>query len=91
MPRQIVATAGGGIESNPAPDPTVDEVPLPHDPLTTTTWVSAMSQPELLLSDVPLFVECLLLEARQLADAGASTEEVEAILDHVVAVRGGCG
>ena len=48
-----------------------------------------MSEPELLLPDVPLIVEDLLLQARQLADSGAPTEAVRAILDHVAALREG--
>lgn len=54
-------------------------------------WVPAVSEPELLLPDVPLIVEDLLLQARQLADAGAPTEAVKAILDHVAALREGRG
>lgn len=41
--------------------------------------------------DVPLIVEDLLWQARHLADLGAPIETVEAILDHVVAVREGRG
>lgn len=43
------------------------------------------------LRDVPLIVEGLLLEAKQLADSGAPTEAVKAILDHVAALREGRG
>lgn len=43
------------------------------------------------LADVPLIVEGLLIEAKQLADGGTSTEAVEAILDHVAALREGRG
>ena len=41
--------------------------------------------------DVPLIVEDLLLQAKRLADAGASTEAIEKILEHVVALREGRG
>lgn len=53
--------------------------------------VPAVSEPHLLLPDVPLIVEDLLLQARQLADAGAPTEAVKSILDHVAALREGRG
>lgn len=43
------------------------------------------------LGDVPLIVEDLLCQARQLADSGAPTEAVKAILDHVAALREGRG
>ena len=43
------------------------------------------------LADVPLIVEDLLRQARQLADLGARTETVKAILDHAAALREGCG
>lgn len=46
-----------------------------------------MSEPELRLPDVPLIVEGLLLEAKQLAEAGAPIETVEEILEHVAALR----
>lgn len=52
---------------------------------------AAVSEPELLLPDVPLIVEDLLWQARHLADLGAPIETVNAILDHVVAVREGRG
>lgn len=48
-----------------------------------------MTEPALPLRDVPLIVEDLLNQARQLADAGAPTEVIEAILDHVAALREG--
>ena len=48
-----------------------------------------MTEPELPLRNVPLIVEGLLNQARQLADAGAPTEVIEAILDHVAALREG--
>ena len=50
-----------------------------------------MSEPELPLADVPLIVEDLLLQARQLADSGAPSEAVRGILDHVAALREGRG
>ena len=46
---------------------------------------------ELPAPDVPLIVEGLLWHARQLADFGAPTEAVEALLDHVAALREGRG
>ena len=52
---------------------------------------AAVSEPGLLFPDVPLIVEDLLWQARHLADLGAPIETVEAILDHVVAVREGRG
>lgn len=48
-----------------------------------------MSEPELPLPDVPLIIEDLLMQARHLADAGAPTETVVEILDHVAALREG--
>lgn len=48
-----------------------------------------MSDPELPLPDVPLIVEDLLLQAKRLADAGAPTEGIENILEHVAALREG--
>lgn len=53
--------------------------------------VSSMTKPVVPLSDVPLIVEDLLLRARQLADCDAPTHAVEAILDHVAALREGRG
>lgn len=50
---------------------------------------SAMSESELPLTDVPLIVEDLLLQAKRVADAGASTEAIEKILEHVAALREG--
>lgn len=50
-----------------------------------------MTEFELSLPDVPLIVEDLLLEARQLADSGAPSAEIEAIMDHVAALREGRG
>jgi hypothetical protein len=51
--------------------------------------VAVVTEPELPLPDVPLIVEDLLLEAKRLAEAGAPTEVIEAILDHVAALREG--
>lgn len=48
-----------------------------------------MSELERLVPDVLLLVEDLLLQARQLADSGAPTDAIEAILDHVAALREG--
>lgn len=48
-----------------------------------------MTEPELPLRDVPLIVEDLLNQARQLADAGAPTEVIKEILDRVAGLREG--
>ncbi|MHA6512980.1 hypothetical protein [Tessaracoccus sp. Z1128] len=50
-----------------------------------------MSEPELPPRDLPLIVENLLLQAKRLADAGAPTEGIEKILEHVAALREGRG
>lgn len=50
-----------------------------------------MSGPALPLPDVPLIIEDLLLQARKLADSGALYEAIEAVLDHVAALREGRG
>lgn len=50
-----------------------------------------MSEPELPLPDMPLILESLLIEAKRLADFGAPTGPVEAILEHVAALREGRG
>ena len=52
-------------------------------------WVAAVSDPETPLPDVLLIVEDLLLQARRLADSGAPTEAVEAILNDMTALREG--
>ena len=49
----------------------------------------AVSEPGLILSDVPLLVEDLLLQARALVESGAPTEAIEAILEQVAALREG--
>ena len=51
--------------------------------------VGVANKAEPLPADVPLIVEDLLCQARQLADSGAPTEAVKAILDHVAALREG--
>ncbi|WP_203568061.1 hypothetical protein [Aestuariimicrobium ganziense] len=53
--------------------------------------VPAVTEPELPLPDVPLIVEDLLVEAKQLADAGAPPEVIEKILDQVDPLREGRG
>ena len=53
------------------------------------TGVAVVGEAERLLSDVPLIVEDLLTHAQQLADSRASTQAVQAILDHVAALREG--
>lgn len=55
------------------------------------TGVAAARDPEFRFHDVPLIVEDLLIQARQLSDAGAPTEMVDEILDHVSALREGRG
>lgn len=59
----------------------------PHDP--PDHGDPAVSEPELPLPDVPLIAEDLLKQARRLADSGAPTEAVKAILDHLAALRDG--
>ncbi|HBX80613.1 MAG TPA: hypothetical protein DEG88_02000 [Propionibacteriaceae bacterium] len=48
-----------------------------------------VSEHERLHHDVPLMVEGLLLQAGMMVDSGAPTKAVEAILDHVAALREG--
>ena len=50
-----------------------------------------MTEPVRPLPDVPLIIEDLLLQAKQLADAGAPHEAIVEILDHVAALREGRG
>ena len=50
---------------------------------------TALKEPQLPFPDVPLIVEDLLMQARQLAGTGATIEVVEEILDHVAALREG--
>lgn len=50
---------------------------------------AALDQPTLPLPDVPLIIEDLLVQAKALADAGASTDLVEELLDQVAALRAG--
>ena len=50
---------------------------------------SAAVYEELPLADVPLIVEDLLLQAKRLADAGATIECIEKILERVAALREG--
>lgn len=51
----------------------------------------SVSEPDLSLPDAPLIVEYLLVKAKWLAASGAPSESVEAILDHVAALREGRG
>jgi len=53
--------------------------------------VPAVTEPVLPLPDVPLIIEDLLLQAQQLADAGAPCETIDEILDQVAALRDGRG
>lgn len=48
-----------------------------------------MTDTALPLPDMPLIVEDLLVRAKRLADAGAPTEAIDEILDHVAALREG--
>lgn len=50
-----------------------------------------MTEPVLPLPDVPLIIEGLLLQAQQLADAGAPGDVIDELLDHVAALRDGRG
>lgn len=50
-----------------------------------------MTEPTLPLPDTPLIIEDLLLQAQQLADAGAPQEAIDEILDHINALREGRG
>lgn len=52
---------------------------------------SAAVNEELPLADVPLIVEEFLMRAKRLAAAGAPTEAIEDLLDHVAALREGRG
>ncbi|BEH02286.1 hypothetical protein brsh051_15670 [Brooklawnia propionicigenes] len=56
-----------------------------------THGVRVVVEPEPSFADAPLIIEDLLLQARQLADSGAPTEAVRAILDHVAALLEGRG
>jgi len=50
-----------------------------------------VTEPVLPLPDVPLIIEDLLAEAKQLADAGEHREAIDELLDHVAALREGRG
>ena len=50
-----------------------------------------MTEPVLPLPDVPLIIEDLLSQAKQLADAGEHRKAVDELLDHVAALREGRG
>lgn len=88
VPRRPVPAGGKRSSATPVAGPRMARRANSCLPI---AWVPAVSEPELLLPDVPLIVEDLLLQARQLADAGAPTEAVKAILDHVAALREGRG
>ncbi|WP_454227177.1 hypothetical protein [Propioniciclava flava] len=53
--------------------------------------VPAVTEPTLPLPDVPLIIEDLLAQAKQLADAGEPREAIEELLDQVAALREGRG
>lgn len=57
--------------------------------LDSPTGVAAVSEAERPRADVLLIAEDLLLQARRLADSGAPTEAVEAILNDLTALREG--
>jgi hypothetical protein len=86
VPRRPAPEAGGEWESIATPGAAHPEVRQPHDP-----GVTVVSDPELPLPDVPLIVEDLLMQASQLAGAGAPNEALEEIFDHVAALREGRG
>ena len=50
-----------------------------------------MTEPVLPLPDIPLIIEDLIAQAKQLADAGAGREAIDEILDQVAALREGRG
>lgn len=65
-----------------------------EDAVTSETYrrtTVSVSDPECPLPDVPLIVEDLLMEAKQLADANARNDALEEILEHVAALREGRG
>ncbi|MBK8459302.1 MAG: hypothetical protein IPL43_03050 [Micropruina sp.] len=53
--------------------------------------VGVANKAEARLADVPLIVEDVLCQARRLADSGAPTEVIKAVLDHVADLREGRG
>lgn len=57
----------------------------------TTRQPIIVSEPELRLPDVPLIVEDLLAQARQLAGTGPAIELIEEALERVAALREGRG
>lgn len=67
----------------------VDYVPGTHESMPTRRGSSAVSEPNLQPPDEPLIVEDLLLQAKRLADAGATIECIEKILERVAALREG--
>lgn len=69
----------GGPEDGPGPT---------HAPDLRGPGVSEAALP---LPDVPLIVEEFLMHAKRLVAAGAPTEAIEDILDHVAALREGRG
>lgn len=68
------------------PEPYLLVAPLATDLPRGDLGVAAVKAHGLPLPDVPL-----LIDARRLADAGGPNEVVEAILDHVAALREGRG
>ncbi len=73
------------------PEPYLLVAPLATDLPRGDLGVTAVKAHGLPLPDVPLLMEGLLIDARRLADAGGPNEVVEAILDHVAALREGRG
>lgn len=50
-----------------------------------------MTECVLTLPDVPLIIEDLLVQAKQLADVGEHRKAIDELLDHVAALREGRG
>ena len=89
MSRPSTLEPAGDWESNAPPVADPEEVLRPNASL--TTGARAVTDPKLPLPDVPLIVEDLLVRAKQLAESGARPEAIEALLDHVAALREGRG
>lgn len=68
---------------------TIDAVVDDTSALRIARKVGEVNRAEARLADVPLIVEDLLGQARRLADSGAPTEAVKAVLDHAAALREG--
>jgi len=86
LPRPPTLEAGGEWESIESPSAAIREVLPPSAP---DHRAAAVSDSDVPLRYVPLIVEGLLMQVRQLADGGARTEAVVEILNHVAAMREG--